>query len=287
MRDLISKRTRNELREILVGWTLREIEIEFDNEGFAPDLSHTPLMSGARRSYVEKYYANINFRNIAQVERLVRVYDSVISQIRAQNSAGADKLLSLLERDGFRQEGQRFVYSGQLGGIQPVRQIADRLDADEMLQQIRRMESAVEADPALAIGSAKELVETCCKTILNDRGAAVAGRPDLPELLKATLKELQLVPDNIPNSARGADSIRKILRSLGAVVDGMGEVRNLYGSGHGKDGRARGLAPRHARLVVGAAAALSTFLFETHDTRTHEDGRRPTPATATVGATER
>ncbi len=40
-RELISKRTRNEFREALSGWgTLRSIEIAFDNEGFAPDLSH-------------------------------------------------------------------------------------------------------------------------------------------------------------------------------------------------------------------------------------------------------
>jgi Abortive infection C-terminus len=277
MRDLISKRTRNEFRETLVGWVLREIEIEFDNEGFLPDLSFNPAVSGARRSYVEQYYARIDFRDIAQVERLVRVYESIISQIRAHNSTLADKLIGLLERDSFRYENGQFVYIGQLSGIQPVRRIADRLDADEMLKQIRRMESSVETDPALAIGSAKELVESCCKTILNDRAALILGQADLPQLLKATLKELQLAPDNIPNSARGADAIRKMLRSLGVVVDGMAEVRNLYGSGHGKDGRTRGLTPRHARLAVGAATVLSTFLFETHDARANEGICPPAP----------
>ncbi|HZZ30473.1 MAG TPA: abortive infection family protein [Phenylobacterium sp.] len=41
-------------------------------------------------------------------------------------------------------------------------------------------------------------------------------------------------------------------------------MRNFYGSGHGQDGRARGLTPRHARLAVGAASTLALFLFDTH-----------------------
>jgi hypothetical protein len=60
-RDLISKRTRNSFREAFVGWTLREIEMEFDGEGFLPDLGFQPAISGQRRSYVEQYYRVIDF----------------------------------------------------------------------------------------------------------------------------------------------------------------------------------------------------------------------------------
>ncbi|MDR3231671.1 MAG: abortive infection family protein, partial [Synergistaceae bacterium] len=36
------------------------------------------------------------------------------------------------------------------------------------------------------------------------------------------------------------------------------------GTGHGKDGRSKGLSTRHARLAVGAASTFVRFLFETH-----------------------
>ena len=49
------------------------------------------------------------------------------------------------------------------------------------------------------------------------------------------------------------------------------ELRNLYGTGHGRDGRFIGLKPRHAKLAVGAAATLGTFLLETHLERTLEE----------------
>lgn len=52
--------------------------------------------------------------------------------------------------------------------------------------------------------------------------------------------------------------------NVGTVVQGLAELRNAYGTGYGKHGRARGLQSRHARLAVGASGALATFLLETH-----------------------
>ena len=110
-------------------------------------------------------------------------------------------------------------------------------------------------------------METTCKTILADLGEPAPPSLDLGDLVKAASKALKLLPDDVPNAARGVDAIRKTLRSLAATVAGLGEMRNHYGSGHGQDGRARGLAPRHARLAVGAASTLATFLFETYAAR--------------------
>jgi hypothetical protein len=126
------------------------------------------------------------------------------------------------------------------------------------------MDEAVEKDPALAIGTAKELIETCCKSILAERGKPVAGTPDMPQLTKETLRELKLVPEGVSDETRGADIIRRLLQNLGTIGNNLAELRGLYGTGHGKDGRTKGLAPRHAKLAVGAAATLAVFLFETH-----------------------
>lgn len=139
------------------------------------------------------------------------------------------------------------------------------LDAIHLAEQIRRMEDSVETDPSLAIGTAKELIETCCKTILAERGQDIAGSPDIPTLTKATLKELKLVPEGVPNAARGVDVIKRILSNLSTVGHGLAELRGLYGTGHGQHGSASGLTSRHAKLAVGAASTLAVFLFETHE----------------------
>lgn len=149
--------------------------------------------------------------------------------------------------------------------LNPLKEHAKVLNANHLTEQIRRLEGSVETDPSLAIGTAKELIETCCKTILAERGKPVAGAPDVSTLTKETLKELRLVPEGIADAARGADVIKRLLSNLGTIGNGLAELRGLYGTGHGKHGSATGLRARHAKLAVGAAATLVVFLFETHE----------------------
>lgn len=148
--------------------------------------------------------------------------------------------------------------------LDPLKDHAKHLNANYLADQIRRMEASIETDPSLAIGTAKELIETYCKTILAERGKPVSGTPDVPTLTKETLKVLKLVPESVPDASRGADVIKRLLSNLGTIGNGLAELRGLYGTGHGKHGATRGLGVRHARLAVGAAATLVIFLFETH-----------------------
>jgi hypothetical protein len=167
--------------------------------------------------------------------------------------------------------GGRIIYGarplhGRLS-LEHIRETTAKLEAGYIHRQIKRMESSVETDPDLAIGTAKDLVESCCKTILYERGVQPEGKLELTNLIKATLKELQLLPDDIDASAKGADIIKKLLSNLGTVAQGLAELRNLYGTGHGKAGHHKGLQPRHAKLAAGAASTLSLFLLDTHQER--------------------
>jgi len=136
-----------------------------------------------------------------------------------------------------------------------------------MAKEIHRLENAVDADPDLAIGTAKELVETCCKTILTKRGVVYGKSADLGDLTKLLVKELNLVPEGITDEAKGANNIKLILRNLTSLTHNLAELRGLYGTGHGRDGKHRGLQPRHARLAVGAAVAFIDFISETYRER--------------------
>ena len=141
------------------------------------------------------------------------------------------------------------------------------VDAAYISQQITRIESAINSDPDLAIGTAKELVETIAKTILDELEIRYSKNDDLPTLLRATRKALKLVPDQVPNNAKASDTVRKLLSNLETVTDSLAALRNSYGTGHGRSAQAGGLKPRHARLAVGSAATLATVLFETHEAR--------------------
>ncbi|MCE4059104.1 abortive infection family protein [Pandoraea sputorum] len=162
----------------------------------------------------------------------------------------------------------RFAYQqirqGQLRAVTRARTVADALDAGWMAKEIERLEHAVDRDPALAIGTAKELIETCCKTILTKRSVEFTKSEDLGDLTKKVVKELKLVPEGITDGTKGADNIRLILRNLTQLTNNLAQLRGLYGTGHGRDGKHRGLQPRHARLAVASAVAFIDFIAETY-----------------------
>jgi AbiJ N-terminal domain 3/Abortive infection C-terminus len=146
-------------------------------------------------------------------------------------------------------------------------ELINALSEDYVFKQITLMEGAINNAPYLAIGTAKELIETICKTILTEKEIPFDKDLDLPKLLKETSKELKLTPDGIMDDVKASDTIKKILRSLSTIVQGLSELRNHYGSGHGKDARFKGLNERHAKLAVGAASTLAIFLLETNKIR--------------------
>ena len=195
-----------------------------------------------------------------EAERLVQLYNSHLSNDGFQ----------LVEKS--RISG-RPIYVGRNIGIASIPAISaaketfSGTDLTYVMQQITRMESAVNSDPGLAIGTAKELVETCCKTILDERGISVSDSLDLSQLVKTTSKELKLTRDDISDQAKAAETIKRLLSNLATITQGISELRNRYGTGHGKSAGSKGLSSRHAKLAVGAASTLAVFLAETHHHR--------------------
>ena len=159
----------------------------------------------------------------------------------------------------------RYVGLSPTPGVAAAKETLATVDAGYVAQQITRMEAAVANDPPLAIGTAKELIETVCKTILDERAVAYSRNPEIPELVKLTAKTLKLTPDDIPDAPRAADTIKRLLSNIGAIPQGVAELRNHYGTGHGKKAGTKGLSTRHARLAVGAASTLAVFLIDTHN----------------------
>lgn len=117
-----------------------------------------------------------------EVERLVQLYNEHLKPDGFQ----------LVEKT--RMSG-RPVYAARHGrempapGVKAVRATLAGTDPGYVAQQITRMEAAVDNDPDLAIGTAKELVETCCKTILEERSVEVPKSIDLGPLVKMTCRE--------------------------------------------------------------------------------------------------
>ncbi len=145
-----------------------------------------------------------------------------------------------------------------------IEKLKNDFNSDYMNSQIQSMQSTIEENPTDAIGKAKELLESCLLTILKKEGVAVDKDWDLPRLSKETFNLLNLSPEDIPEDKKAKDTIRRILGNLANITTGITELRNPYGSGHGKDFGYKGLSPRHARLAVGSASTLVRFIWDTY-----------------------
>jgi hypothetical protein len=160
----------------------------------------------------------------------------------------------------------RRLIDGSTTHLEQAREVAARLSGHYVAQQVRRLQDAVERDPELAIGTAKEFLETLCKTILAERGISVSKNEDLPALVKTIIKSVQVLPAGTSAQSHSEETIAALLGSLGTVGHRLAELRNQFGTGHGKSTDHVGLQKRHARLAVGAAATLAVFLYECHET---------------------
>ena len=279
MKHLISRKTRQEFREYFVGTSLRQIEQEFDAADIPIDDAYDPPVGGQRRALVEKYYHSLDFTSWRDVRKVLKVFENVLLALEdaiknpsyEATKTEAERTLPILkrclERDGFSYSDGRISATGENTTIDELSDTALALDAQVLRQQVERIRNAIDEDPELAIGTAKELLETTCKTILTDAGVTIDTRWDLPRLAKEARTVLKLLPEDVPASAKGAEIVQRILSNLAQVAVGIAELRNLYGTGHGKDGRSKGLSARHARLAASCATALATFLFETHEVR--------------------
>jgi hypothetical protein len=149
--------------------------------------------------------------------------------------------------------------------LEEAKRIAERLTGPYVAQQIRRLQEAAEADTELAIGTAKEFLESICKTILTERGTPPAKTENLPALVRATIKSLAIVPPELASQPQLEKTITVLLNNLSSVGHQLAELRNQFGTGHGRSTDHMGLPKRHAKLAIGAAASLAVFLYECHE----------------------
>ena len=270
-RAQLTKRTLIEFREYLVGWTLRTITDLFEGHGFSQGfVSPEELPGGQRRNLVECYYTDIDLKDRQQVLRLLAVFDDILFEIPDSLEEGKRKLIRLVERDGFEYRNGRTVDSTSNGSVDLA--IPSTLDTSHLSVYLDRINNSVESDPELAVGTTKELVEATLKSILRGLNESFdESKEDIPVLLKKVQKALELAPGEIDAERRGADAIKRILSNLGAVAIGVAELRNLYGSGHGRSQR-RVVDARLARLVVGSGGTLCKFLLETYEDRQKRKG---------------
>jgi hypothetical protein len=137
-------------------------------------------------------------------------------------------------------------------------------------EHLRRIDSGLANDPAAAIASSKELVESACKVVLDDYGIQHRPKDELLDLYKAAAKALKLDAESVPANKKGSKAAEGAARALVTTVQRIAELRNELGLGHGRSGPSQALT-RHARLAFNTASAVTEFLLDTWHQRRKDD----------------
>jgi len=143
-------------------------------------------------------------------------------------------------------------------------EIKKYLNTSYVNSKITTMNDAVYKDTDIAIGTAKELLETTCKSILKQRGQTINPEWTLPQLLKETTAILDFKPKEAEDPEKAEKSIRQMLGGITSIVHGAAELRNGYGTGHGKDANFKGLETKYAKLFVGVISEIAILYLATN-----------------------
>ena len=263
-RDLISKATRNEFREVLTGYVLREIDMLFEAGGLTPRTDHDPQVGGQRRSLVECYYANIDFSSVQDIRKLLMIYEEIVEGLQRNHDASPNdtlqatikSLLRRMERDGFRYENGHFVSHSLSLAIVHTPSLIQLTGASIQEHVEKAQHKIANGDAAGAIANAYTLVEEFPKQLLRKTGTTFnESEGDIRALYKALATPLHLDPkgESLENY------LKTILEGLQRQIGGLYELANKASDRHA---RRYNPAPHHARLAVNAAFTLCEFLLE-------------------------
>jgi Abortive infection C-terminus len=264
-RELISKVTRNEFREVLVGFSLREIHMIFEGAGINVRVDFEPNVVGERRGLVEKYYASIDFCSFDDVRKLTAAFEEIIEQLEQAKSEGSDRAASAIqtlrrrmERDGFHYANGRFVADPRLSVIEAPSLVG--LSEESIREQFDKARAKIAArDHAGAITSSYTLVEGFLKELLRRTGTPFnEDEGDIRELYRIAAEPLNLNPKGETLESY----VKTILQGLRSQVRGFYELANKASDRH-----ARRYNPErhHAKLAVNAAFTLCEFLIDSFE----------------------
>lgn len=147
-----------------------------------------------------------------------------------------------------------------------LRERAVLTDPAVLEEHLTRIRDSLTSDPAAAISSSKNLMESLFRIILDSAQIAYAAKDDVPQLYRKVAEVLDLKAESVPGSVKGSEASQQVLRTLVTTVQSLAELRNALGIGHGRSTRSLALA-RHARLALNATVTIAEFVLDTWQAR--------------------
>ena len=167
-----------------------------------------------------------------------------------------------MQRDGFQvdHDSDRVIGTGPALTDQALSVLSD---PSAIREHLHRLTSSVDTDPRLAVAVAKDLVESTAKLVLTARKVPYSSSDGVPQLVARAQESLGLAAKAVEDAGAEAKALKAILGSLANLAQGVTELRNKVGVGHGRESVPDWVRPRHARLASGAAQTWCQLVLET------------------------
>lgn len=205
--------------------------------------------------------------------KLFQFLEDVVHPIR-QDHKDQEQIVATLNPI-LRRDGYSLVAAERVSGypVYRVREttVAGTQPADELISEVlssfdeigvhdawRKALERRASDPEGAITSARTLLETVCKHIIEEAGDSYGRKDDLPKLYNTAAEHLNLAP-----SQHSEEVFRSILGNCQSVVGHLAALRNKLGDSHGQGKRHVRPQARHAELAVNLAGSMAMFLIST------------------------
>ena len=141
-------------------------------------------------------------------------------------------------------------------------------------EHLTRIRAGLVEDPAAAISSCKNLLESLFKMILDTSQVRYDRNDDVNQLYRKVAELLALNAEAVPESARASQTAQQILRTLVTTVNSLAALRNELGIAHGQSARSVALA-RHARLALNGTVTIAEFVLDTWQVRLESGSLAP------------
>lgn len=145
-------------------------------------------------------------------------------------------------------------------GVGVVGSVGGRPAIEDQLDRLRRATD----DPALLLGTAKEMLESTAKFVLEFFAVPYSNRTSFDELWHHARDRLGLLPEHVDVTAPGGAQVKAMLGASWVIAKTANEVRNLEGTGHGRT-LPTGVTPEMALLIVRESCSVAELVLATLD----------------------
>lgn len=164
-----------------------------------------------------------------------------------------------LDRSGFHLTADGYL---ELSSLTNVTSHADRPAIEDQLGRLRRAQD----DPGLMLGTAKEMLESTAKYVLEELGSPPPPNADFAQLIYLARERLEIRPEDIAVISPQTTAVKKILGAAATIAEQVNYLRNREGTGHGRT-LPSGVSESVAQLVVREACSIVELMFAALDAR--------------------